>query len=151
MDFFLALGKAAQPCNGGNEKKNSPDKPQPCIASFEDQPTVGHVLPKINKSKPKGPQRTRPAAARKTKDEDSKNEAKVPQRTRPATARNTKDEKDSMTSADKSVGRSRRRAAPSVGSLKEVSTRAKLRQGDPTSSSIYTDFVPGTKSHSGTR
>ena len=86
---------------------------------------VGHVLPKINKNKPKGPQRTRPAAASKTKDEDS------------------------MTSADKSVGRSRRRAAPTVGSLKEVSTRAKLRQGDPNSSSIYTDFVPGTKSRSG--
>merc|ERR1711974_543379 len=117
-----------------------------------------HALPKINKNKPKGPQRARYAA-----DEDSmtpadkshvlpkinKNKPKGPQRTRPAAASETKDE-DTMTSADKStVGQSHRRAAPTVGSLKEVSTRAKLRQGDPTSSSIYTDFVPGTKSCSG--
>ena len=42
--------------------------------------------------------------------------------------------------------RSRRRAAAAaVGSLKEPSTGKKLRQGDPTSSSIYPDYVPQTK------
>jgi len=44
----------------------------------------------------------------------------------------------------------RRAAAAAVGSLKEQPTNTKLRQGDRTSSSIYKDFVPGTKPHAGT-
>ena len=44
----------------------------------------------------------------------------------------------------------RRAAAAALGSLKEPSANKKLRQGDQNSSSIYTDFVPGTKAHSGT-
>jgi len=66
----LTISGAVQHCNGGgNAKKNSP---HPSVASFEGQPTVGHVLPKINK--PKGPQRTRPASTRKIKDENSENQ-----------------------------------------------------------------------------
>merc|ERR1719391_302074 len=61
---------AVQHCHGGgNAKKNSP---RPSVASFEDQPTVSHVLPRINK--PKGPQRKRPASTRKIKDENSENQ-----------------------------------------------------------------------------
>jgi len=59
-------------------------------------------------------------------------------------------EASSSRPSDENAGRSRRRAAAAVGSLKEASANKKLRQGDPTSSSIYSDFVPGTKSHSGT-
>ena len=40
---------------------------------------------------------------------------------------------------------SRAAAAAARSSLKEPTLNSKLRQGDPSSTSVYDDFVPGTK------
>jgi len=64
----------------------------------------------------------------------------------------TNSDNNNMTVEGENEGRPRRRAAAAAaaaGSFKEMSLNAKLRQGDPNTESVYSDYVPQIKGKEG--